>query len=78
MEWVPDIVLTISSRFIDQGKKIYLVGGCVQNSLLGRGVDDYDLTTDASSSEVIQLLAEVGIGSVFTLSREFSIIGFAE
>ena len=27
---------------------------------------------------MIQLLAEVGIGSVFILSREFSIIGFSE
>src|SRR5688500_1328739 len=32
--------------------RIYLVGGCVRNMLLGREVIDWDLTTDATPEEM--------------------------
>jgi tRNA nucleotidyltransferase (CCA-adding enzyme) len=34
------------------GKKAYIVGGCVRDSLLGRTPKDWDITTDATPNEI--------------------------
>ncbi|WP_260986560.1 CCA tRNA nucleotidyltransferase [Paenibacillus xylanexedens] len=39
----------------EHGYKAYWVGGCVRDELLGRVVDDMDITTSASPQQVIEL-----------------------
>lgn len=41
----------------DKGYDAYWVGGCVRDELLGRRVDDMDITTSASPEQVMELFA---------------------
>jgi poly(A) polymerase len=44
----------------------YLAGGCVRDLLLGREPDDYDVATDATPEEVMQIFPETyGVGAQF-------------
>ena len=54
--WAPKGVWQISGLMLDHGFKLYLVGGCVRDSLTGEKPKDYDLATDAHANEVIDLL----------------------
>lgn len=45
--------------FNDNGYEIYLVGGVVRDTLLGRDVNDIDFTTSASPSEMIEMLGKI-------------------
>jgi poly(A) polymerase len=48
------------------GHQALLVGGCVRDLLLGREPADYDVTTDATPDEVLELFPEgVGVGAQF-------------
>jgi tRNA nucleotidyltransferase/poly(A) polymerase len=48
------------SRVLEQdGKKCYLVGGAVRDSLLGREASDFDAATDARPAEVVRLFKRV-------------------
>ena len=48
------------------GFEAYLVGGCVRDSLLNRGVSDYDVTTNASPEQVTFLFEKtVQVGAKF-------------
>lgn len=51
----PIFVKKISSRLKARGKECYLVGGSVRDCLLGREVKEYDLATDATPQEVMQM-----------------------
>lgn len=41
----------------DRGFEAFLVGGCVRDSLIGRSVNDYDITTNALPEEVISVFS---------------------
>jgi len=41
--------------FIDKGYKIYFVGGCVRDSILGNPVTDIDMSTTALPDQIIQI-----------------------
>jgi tRNA nucleotidyltransferase (CCA-adding enzyme) len=47
-----EVVLT---RLNDQGFEAYWVGGCVRDEMLGRAVDDMDITTAASPEQVMSI-----------------------
>lgn len=47
-----------------EGARLYFVGGCVRNALLGCPVADLDLATDAHPDTVIALAARAGLRSV--------------
>lgn len=49
-----------------EGAQIYFVGGCVRNALLGVGVSDLDLSTDATPDQVLSLAEKAGIRAVPT------------
>lgn len=56
------IVRTLRAR----GHQAYLCGGCVRDLLLGRQPADYDVTTDATPSEVMQIFPETyAVGAQF-------------
>jgi poly(A) polymerase len=48
------------------GKQAYWCGGCVRDELLGREPADYDVTTDATPAEVMQIFPETyAVGAQF-------------
>lgn len=42
----------------EEGYDAFWVGGCVRDELLGRNVDDMDITTSASPEQVMELFAD--------------------
>jgi len=52
---VPPDVLALAERLRAAGKKSWVVGGCVRDSLLGRKVADWDLATEARPEEVMKI-----------------------
>ena len=49
----------LAGIFGQAGKRCYLVGGAVRDSLLGRPVNDFDVATDARPEEVLRLFRRV-------------------
>ncbi len=52
---IPSSVEYVMSALSDAGHDVYLVGGCVRDSLLGLEPKDYDMTTDATVDEIKEL-----------------------
>jgi poly(A) polymerase len=50
------VALELGARFAAAGHELALVGGPVRDALLGRVVDDLDLTTDARPEQVLDLV----------------------
>lgn len=48
------------------GHAAFFVGGCVRNALLGQGVSDIDIATDAPPERVLALAADAGLKAVPT------------
>ena len=44
------------AKFKHYGAEIYLVGGCVRDALLGRPCHDFDLTTNLTPDEMLEML----------------------
>ncbi len=51
--------LNIVKRLHDAGFKAYIVGGAVRDMVMGVGPEDYDIATDASTSDVAKLFRHV-------------------
>jgi poly(A) polymerase len=61
-----DFAISVVSTLRDRGHKAYLVGGCVRDLLLGREPADYDVATDATPDEVMQIFpATYAVGAQF-------------
>ncbi|MBR6800777.1 MAG: CCA tRNA nucleotidyltransferase [Eubacteriaceae bacterium] len=57
--WVlPESVLKAINIIEKSGHKVYVVGGCVRDHLMGRTINDYDMTTSASTEELKELFKE--------------------
>lgn len=52
MTFLSDGAAYIISTLTDAGFEAYAVGGCVRDLLMGKGADDYDLTTSATTDEI--------------------------
>ena len=50
------VLAPLGARFAAAGRTLHLVGGPVRDALLGRALDDLDLTTDARPEEVLRLV----------------------
>ena len=57
---IPDDLMDIYERMNYSGKKLYVVGGAVRDTLLGKTPKDYDLATDALPEQVIRILQSHG------------------
>lgn len=55
LEQVPQDVFDICERLRGAGKRAWIVGGCVRDSLLGKGAADWDVATDALPEELMKL-----------------------
>lgn len=58
---LPQGVLEILSRFDKAGAEAYVVGGAVRNHLLGKKIDDYDITTALTPDEVMALFEDLRV-----------------
>lgn len=52
---VPKDVFSITERLRAAGKRAWIVGGCVRDSLLGKAVADWDVATDALPKELMKI-----------------------
>jgi tRNA nucleotidyltransferase (CCA-adding enzyme) len=52
---VPRDVLALCERLRSQGKRAWIVGGCVRDSLRGKESNDWDVCTDARPDELIKI-----------------------
>ncbi len=55
---LPENVIYIIDKLESAGYEAYAVGGAVRDSLLGRAVGDYDITTDALPDEVKRIFSK--------------------
>ncbi len=69
---LPSDVLYILNKFKDENFYAYPVGGCVRDSLLGTTPGDWDITTDATPVEILEVFNG---HKVITLGEKFGTIG---
>jgi tRNA nucleotidyltransferase/poly(A) polymerase len=55
---IPKEIQTIAEQFVENNYTIYLVGGCVRDLLLGKKITDWDLTTNATPEQMLQLFPD--------------------
>lgn len=76
---LPKDITDLSNIFKENGKSLYLVGGAVRDAVTGKTPKDFDVATDATPDEVIEILKgkyrvmEVGksFGVVVAITPEF-------
>ncbi len=49
-----------AALLMKRGYEAYFVGGCVRDFIMGRSANDFDLTTNAKSGDIIGILSECG------------------
>jgi tRNA nucleotidyltransferase/poly(A) polymerase len=55
-DFIPDSIKKLHELFQNNGKKLYLVGGCVRDFLTGDTPHDFDLATDALPDDILRIL----------------------
>lgn len=50
-------IVKLFKLFEKNNYKLYIIGGAVRNYLLGKNVEDYDFTTDATPNQMIKILS---------------------
>ena len=86
---IPNDIKIIHRIFIDNGFKLFIVGGSVRDALLGKTPKDWDLATDAIPDKVEDMMEKnglrtlatgkaFGVINVFTETDEFEIATFRE
>ena len=67
----------LAELFRSAGRRLYLVGGIVRDTLLGRTRDalDFDLTTDALPDEIEAIVRRLGPTAVWTQGKRFGTVG---
>jgi tRNA nucleotidyltransferase/poly(A) polymerase len=83
----PEEILLLRRKFLDAGHQLFLVGGCVRDSIIGRTPKDWDLATDATPEQMLEFLSDmhiIPVGEAFGVIRiligehEFEIATFRE
>ncbi len=72
-----DAVRELAGLFAREGHELYLVGGSVRDSLLGREGGDLDFSTDARPGD-IERIGGVWANSTFLAGRAFGTIGLVK
>jgi poly(A) polymerase len=61
-----DVAISIVRSLQEAGYQAYFVGGCVRDMILGREPADYDVATDATPDQVMQIFPETyAVGAKF-------------
>jgi hypothetical protein len=63
---IPKEVKQLYDLFSEKGFELYVVGGAVRDTLLGKPIKDYDLATDLPAPKVAKLLDDNGIRNIGT------------
>lgn len=63
-------LLGILNEIVRPGERVFLVGGCVRDILLGRATKDIDLVTDGNPRRLAEQIARRTDGRPFTLHAE--------
>lgn len=63
---IPKEVRQLYNLFVKNGFELYVVGGAVRDTLLGKPIKDYDLATDAPPDTVEKMLSNAGIKTIGT------------
>lgn len=71
MLFVPEGIARILKRLDDNGYEAYIVGGAVRDSIMGRKVNDYDITTSAPAEETEKIFKDE---TVATLGKKFGTV----
>ena len=58
---IPSYVQAVLDRFAAAGRSAYPVGGSLRDLLLGRVPQDFDLTTDATPDETIEIFSDLRV-----------------
>jgi tRNA nucleotidyltransferase/poly(A) polymerase len=69
---VPPFVDGLRILFNESKRDLYLVGGAVRDSLMGNPIKDYDLATDATPDEIINILE--GTAKLIKVGEKFGVI----
>lgn len=71
---LPADIKYIWNRFAQAGAEVYVVGGAVRDSLMGRVPHDYDLTTAALPNEIVEMFAD---HTTFRAGAAYGTVGVA-
>ncbi|MBI2028337.1 MAG: HD domain-containing protein [Candidatus Levybacteria bacterium] len=55
---IPEEIIAVYKKFVNAGFDVYLVGGCVRNLLLKKPVKDWDMTTNATPEQILELFLD--------------------
>jgi tRNA nucleotidyltransferase (CCA-adding enzyme) len=55
---LPELVTNILNKFDKSGYEIYVVGGAVRDVLMGRQVNDWDFTTNATPEQILKVIPD--------------------
>ena len=73
---VHPVAQELGERFREAGHQLYLVGGAVRDSILGRATHtDLDLATSAPPQETIRLLRAAGADQLYLMGVKYGTIG---
>ena len=70
----PDSLDPIKDRFDAEGFELYLVGGAVRDTLMGREIKDYDLASDATPDQIEAMLADVDGARLDLTGKDFAVV----
>jgi len=70
---VPKDIKDIHKLFKRNGKKLYIVGGAVRDAILGKRPKDFDLATDATPDEVLDIAKKGGLSTV-EVGKSFGVV----
>ena len=71
---LPADLLKISRIFKDSGKQLHLVGGSVRDALMGKQPKDYDLATDATPDQIIEIFKKHPAFKILEIGKAFGVI----
>jgi len=69
---LPKDITDLSNIFKENGKSLYLVGGAVRDAVTGKPPKDFDVATDATPDEVIEILK--GKYKVMEVGKSFGVV----
>lgn len=70
---IPEDIKQIHNLFKQNRKKLYLVGGSVRDAILGQTPKDYDLATDATPDEVLEIAKNAGLHTT-EVGKSFGVV----
>ena len=55
---IPDYALSVMKKIWEAGEEVYIVGGCLRDTLLGKAPNDYDMAVSCSPDRTLEILSD--------------------